>query len=78
GAVGEAIERLPVAWRPPLRKALLERLEQVREEQGEWNDRVFERSANYGTALALEALLAPLGAPAATWPAAKAGVEEAP
>jgi hypothetical protein len=50
----------------------------VREEQGEWNDRVFERSANYGTALALEALLAPLGAPAATWPAAKAGVEEAP
>lgn len=69
GAVGEAIERLPNAWRPPLRKALLERLAQVREADGSWNDRVFDRSANYGTALALEALLAPLGAPAATWPA---------
>lgn len=68
GAVGEAIERLPNAWRPSLRKALLERLEQVRETDGSWNDRVFDRSANYGTALALEAVLAPLGAPNATWP----------
>lgn len=78
GAVGEAIERLPAAWRPPLRKALLERLEQVREEQGEWNDRVFDRSANYGTALALEALLAPLGVPAASWPPAGSEAAEAP
>lgn len=68
GAVGEAIERLPAPWRPSLRKALLERLVQVREADGSWNDRVFDRSANYGTALALEAMLAPLGAPAATWP----------
>ena len=72
GAVGEAIERLPNPWRPALRKALLERLEQVREDDGSWNDRVFDRSANYGTALALEAVLAPLGGPSATWPAPQA------
>ena len=78
GAVGEAIERLPEAWRPPLRKALLERLMQVREDEGVWNDRVFERSANYGTALALEALLAPLGVPAASWPAAQPDAAEEP
>jgi hypothetical protein len=68
-AVGEAIERLPAAWRPTLRRSLLDRLVQVRDEAGTWNDRVFERSANYGTALALEALLAPLGSPPAAWPA---------
>ena len=72
GAVGEAIERLPNPWRPALRKALLERLDQVREDDGSWNDRVFDRSANYGTALALEAVLAALGGPSATWPAPQA------
>ncbi len=77
GAVGEAIERLPPRWRPAMRQALLERLRQVRSEEGTWNDRVFERSANYGTALALEALLAPLGQAPATWPALAAAAEPA-
>lgn len=63
GAAAEAIESLPEAWRGGLRRALLDRLRSVRAEDGSWNDRVFPRSANYGTALALEAMLAPWAPP---------------
>lgn len=63
-----AIEVLPEAERPALRARLHERLFQVREPSGGWNDRVFERSENYGTAMALLAFLAPGLEPAPAWP----------
>ena len=60
-----AIEGLPVAQRPAYRTRFLERLFEVREKSGGWNDRVFDRSENYGTAMSLLALMAPtLPAPA--------------
>ncbi len=68
GAVGEAIESLPPEWRMAFRRALWARLEQVRSADGTWNDRIFPRSANYGTALALEAMLAPASPPIPAWP----------
>lgn len=54
-----AIEFLPQEERAEFRRRLHERLFQVQEPSGGWNDRVFERSENYGTAMALLALLAP-------------------
>jgi len=70
GAAGEAIECLPAPWRMAFRRALRARLEQVRDDDGTWNDRIFPRSANYGTALALEAMLAPIAPPIPEWRAA--------
>lgn len=63
-----AIELLPPADRSEYRARLAERLESVRDEEtGLWNDRVFKRSAAYGTAAAVLALSAPLLAPPARW-----------
>ncbi len=45
--------------RPPLRVSLLQRLEELHEASGGWNDRVFPRSKNFGTSMALMALMAP-------------------
>ncbi|MHC4869256.1 MAG: prenyltransferase/squalene oxidase repeat-containing protein [Planctomycetota bacterium] len=67
GAAGEAIECLPREWRPAFRRALRGRLDQVRGEDGTWNDRIFPRSANYGTALALDAMLASIGPAIPEW-----------
>jgi hypothetical protein len=65
-----AIELLPAADRPEYRARLAEKLERVRDEEtGTWNDRVFKRSAAYGTAAAALALSAPLLAPLAGWTA---------
>lgn len=65
-----AIEVLPEAERPPLRARLLERLFQVREASGGWNDRVFPRSEAFGTAMSMIAMLAPSLSPSAGWRAA--------
>jgi hypothetical protein len=54
-----AIEYLPEAERTRPRRLLLERMLEVRQEDGRWNDRVFPRTANYGTAMAVLALLEP-------------------
>lgn len=54
-----AVRLLPEAQRGPYRERLEEILFSVREADGVWNDRVFPRSANYGTALTVGALLAP-------------------
>lgn len=67
GYAGLAIEFLPEAERAAYREKLLARLAQVREESGGWNDRVFPRSENYGTAMALMALLAPQWPRPAPW-----------
>ncbi len=54
-----AIEMLPRRERAEYRRKLHDRLFSVRQESGTWNDRVFERTANYGTSQALMCLLAP-------------------
>jgi len=56
---GMAIEFLPEGEREGFRKQLHARLFQVQEPSGGWNDRVFERSENYGTAMATLAFLSP-------------------
>jgi len=53
----QAIELLPPAKRPAERERLLRIILKTRDEDGTWNDRVFPRSRNYGTAAILLALL---------------------
>ena len=54
--VAQAIELLPEAARAAPRAKLHALLRDVREPDGTWNDRVFARSAAYGTAVAMLAL----------------------
>lgn len=68
----EAIELLPEEERPPLRAKLAAILERVRDEDGTWNDRVFPRSAAYGSSMASMALLAPWRRAPARWDAGPA------
>lgn len=68
GHVGRAIELLPPHDRPEYRARLAERLHSVRnEDEGTWNDRVYRRSAAYGTCAASLALMAPMLEPLARW-----------
>lgn len=53
-----AIAALDEERRPALRERLLEHLWRTREGEGVWNDRIFPRSASYGTAMAVLALAA--------------------
>jgi len=53
-----AIAALDEERRPALRERLLEHLWRTREDGGVWNDRIFPRSASYGTAMAVLALAA--------------------
>ena len=62
-----AIEFLPESERASYREHFLERLHQVQEPSGAWNDRVFARSESFGTAMAILALLAPQLPRAADW-----------
>lgn len=63
----EAIELLPAADRPALRAKLAELLARVRDSDGTWNDRVFPRSASYGSTMAAMSLLAPWQPEPARW-----------
>jgi hypothetical protein len=63
----QAIELLPQAERASYRERLTKLLWAVREEDGGWNDRVFPRSENFGTAMTLLALESPRMRPPATW-----------
>ena len=64
----QAIELLPERVRAEHRRRLLDHLFEVREEKGGgWNDRVFERSESFGTAMVLLALLRPIVPPPARW-----------
>jgi len=54
-----AIELLPAALRPEYRARLDDRLAETRLADGTWNDRVFPRTANYGTSCVLLALAMP-------------------
>ena len=63
----QAVELLPKPERVEYRRRLNELLASVQLENGSWNDRVFPRTANFGTAFTLEALMAPTTPPPATW-----------
>lgn len=52
----QAVELLPEADRPILREKINRLLFSVRSPGGEWNDRVFPRSAGFGTAMAMLAI----------------------
>jgi hypothetical protein len=67
----QAIELLPEAERAGYRERLDKLLWAVREEDGGWNDRVFPRSENFGTAMTLLALKSPVLRPPAGWAAPK-------
>ncbi len=61
----QAIELLPEQERAEYRRRLRDLLISVRLPDGSWNDRVFDRSANYGTSMSIMALMMPqLPAPA--------------
>lgn len=64
-----AIELLPEAERAEYRERLRELLYRNRRADGTWNDRVFERTANYGTSMSVMALAMPELAPPAGWSA---------
>ena len=64
---GLAIEFLDKDARPRYRARFLERLFQVQENSGGWNDRVFPRSENFGTAMSVLALLQPKLPTPAEW-----------
>lgn len=53
----QAIEMLPEADRQRERDRLGDKLFRTRDEDGTWNDRVFPRSRNYGTSMAIIVLL---------------------
>lgn len=58
-AAAQAVELLPKAERAEYRRRINELLFSVRTEDGRWNDRVFERSSGYGTAMAMLAIMQP-------------------
>jgi hypothetical protein len=55
----QAIELLPRSERDEYRRLLHNVLTKTRADDGSWNDRVFDRSANYGTAMSVMSLLMP-------------------
>ena len=63
----EAIELLPERERAEYRRRFHEILFRTRDADGTWNDRVFPRSANYGTAMSILALRMPEHAPHVKW-----------
>jgi hypothetical protein len=74
----QAIELLPSSDRAEYRRRLHDKLFSVRLDDGTWNDRVFDRTANYGTSQALLCLIAPKLPPPARWPSAGAEKLDAP
>lgn len=73
----QAVELLPRQEREEYRRLVRERIFSVRLEDGTWNDRVFPRSAAYGTAMCMLAVMMPdLPAPA-KWEAPKPVEEQA-
>jgi hypothetical protein len=66
----DTAELLPEPQRTAKRAKINELLFSVQEDNGAWNDRVFDRSANYGTAMAVLSLMKPWSPPPAPAPAA--------
>lgn len=63
----QAIELLPEKVRPAYRQKLYRLLWKVREPDHSWNDRVFPRSRNFGTAMSILAILEPHVSRPARW-----------
>lgn len=63
----QAIEQLPTSERAEYRSKFYALLDKVREPSGGWNDRVFERSENFGTAMSILGLMAPEAGALSTW-----------
>lgn len=63
----QAVELLPEHERPEYRRRIRELLMSVRLPDATWNDRVFERSSCYGTAMSVMALMMPQTARPAEW-----------
>ncbi|MBL9147299.1 MAG: hypothetical protein JNM94_01260 [Phycisphaerae bacterium] len=63
-----AADLLPAARRDAYRAKVVAILFTVRDANGTWNDRVFPRSANFGTAMTISALAAPWRAPSVERP----------
>ena len=68
----QAIEFLPGKARDELRQRMLETLLRTRDEDGTWDDRVFPRTRNYGTSMAVLVLLMDRAPRPPTWTKAKA------
>jgi len=66
-SAAQAVELLPEVQRAEYRRRVNELLFSVRQEDGSWNDRVFERSSAYSTAMAMLAIMSPDAAPPARW-----------
>ncbi len=71
----EAIELLPKQEREEYRRRYREILFRTRADDGTWNDRVFPRSANYGTAMSVLSLMMPEMPAPAGWAPEKAESE---
>jgi len=54
-----AVELLPQRERAEYRRRINDLLMKTRHDDGTWNDRVFERSSNFGTAMGIMALMMP-------------------
>lgn len=63
----QAIELLPEKERAEYRRRLHELLFRVQQKKGTWNDRVFDRTANYGSSIALRVLTMPECPEPARW-----------
>lgn len=63
----QAVEMLPERERGEYRRRINELLFSVRLEDGTWNDRVFKRTANFGTSMAMMAILMPKTPKPAGW-----------
>ena len=63
----QAVELLPEHERAEYRRRINELLLSVRLPDGTWNDRVFQRTANYGTAMSVMALMMPQLSRPAGW-----------
>src|SRR5262249_58927817 len=63
-----AVELLPQNERAEYRRRINDLLFATRHEDGSWNDRVFPRSANFGTSMALLAMHMPEAEKPAGWP----------
>ncbi len=67
----QAVELLPERERAEYRRHIHALIERTRSDEGTWNDRVFPRSACYGTAMVSLALTMPDAAPPQGWPATR-------
>jgi hypothetical protein len=74
----QAVELLPEHERAEYRRRINGLLFATRNEDGSWNDRVFPRSANYGTAMAVMAMRMPELPPPAGWAASSPKPAAAP